>query len=136
MIEEKFLIAAINIRKTYLKLTSNLDFYKKRAEQTLEKLQTAFSKIENIENEIKELKKKKDQNKDTNITNRVFSLLNEIEEEGNKIEKFVEPLNKEIEKLAIEEQELYRVIVETHPNLSEDQIIESVRIRFKKENLS
>jgi len=136
MIEEKFLIAAINIRKTYLKLTSNLDFYKKRAEQTLEKLQIAYSKIENIESEIKDLKKKKDQNKDTNITNRVFSLLNEIEEEGNKIEKFVEPLNKEIEKLAIEEQELYRVIVETHPNLSEDQIIESVRIRFKKENLS
>jgi len=136
MIEEKFLIAAINIRKTYLKLTSNLDFYKKRAEQTLEKLQIAYSKIENIESEIKDLKKKKDQNKDTNITNKVFSLLNEIEEEGNKIEKFVEPLNKEIEKLAIEEQELYRVIVETHPNLSEDQIIESVRIRFKKENLS
>ena len=47
----------INIRKTYLKLTSNLDFYKKRAEQTLEKLQTAYSKIENIESEIKDLKK-------------------------------------------------------------------------------
>jgi hypothetical protein len=136
MIEEKFMLAAINIRKTYLKLTSNLDFYKNRAEQTLEKLQTALSQIEGIENEIKDLKKKKDQKKDTNITNKVFLLLNEIEEEGNKIEKFVEPLNKEIEKLAVEEQELYRLIVEKHPELSEDQIVEAVRLRLIKENLS
>ena len=32
MIEEKFLVAAVNIKRSYLKLTSNLDFYKKRAE--------------------------------------------------------------------------------------------------------
>lgn len=136
MIEEKFLQAAVNIRKTYLNLTSNLDFYRKRAEQTLGKLQEAYSKIEKIESEIKDLKKKKDQNTDTNISNRVFSLLTEIEEEGNKIEKFVEPLNKEIEKLAIEEQELYRIIVEKHPELSEEQIVEAVRLRLLKENLS
>lgn len=135
MIEEKFLIAAINIRKTYLKLTSNLDFYKNRAEKTLEKLEEAYSKIESIENEIKEMKAKKDHG-DTNITNKVLLLLNEIEEEGNKIEKFVEPLNKEIEKLAIEEQELYRLIVEKHPELSEDEIVEEVRNRLIKENLS
>ena len=35
-----------------------------------------------------------------------------------------------------EEQELYRVIVEAHPNLSEDQIVESVGLRLKKEGLS
>ena len=136
MIEEKFLVAAVNIKRSYLKLTSNLDFYKKRAEQTLEKLQEAYGKVENLENEIKELKKQKDQNTDPNLTTKVLSILGEIEEEGNRIEKFVEPLNKEIEKLAIEEGELYRVIVETHPNLSEEQIVEAVRLRLKKEGLS
>lgn len=136
MIDEKFLVAAVNIKRSYLKLTSNLDFYKRRAEQTLEKLQDAYGKAEELESEIVELKKKKDQNVDPNLTNKVLTILNEIEEEGNKIEKFVEPLNKEIEKLAVEEQELYRVIVETHPNLSEDQIVESVRLRLKKEGLS
>lgn len=136
MIEEKFLVAAVNIKRSYLKLTSNLDFYKKRAEQTLEKLQEAYGKVETLENEIKELKKKKDQNADPNLTTKVLSILGEIEEEGNRIEKFVEPLNKEIEKLAIEEGELYRVIVETHPNLSEEQIVEAVRLRLKKEGLS
>lgn len=136
MIEEKFLIAATKIKRDYIKLTSNLDFYKKRAEQTLEKLQEAYSKVETLEKEIKDIKKKKDQNADPNLTTKVLSILNDIEEEGNRIEKFVEPLNKEIEKLAIEEAELYRVIVETHPELSEAQIVESVSLRLKKEGLS
>ena len=136
MIEEKFLVAAVNIKRSYLKLTSNLDFYKRRAEQTLEKLQDAYGQVENLENEIAELKKKKDQNVDPNLTSKVLNILSEIEQEGNKIEKFVEPLNKEIEKLAMEEQELYRIIVESHPNLSEDQIVESVGLRLKKEGLS
>jgi hypothetical protein len=136
MIEEKFLVAAVNIKKSYLKLTSNLDFYKRRAEQTLEKLNEAYSRVENLENEINKIKKQKDQNADPDLTTKVLSILSEIEEEGNRIEKFVEPLNKEIEKLAIEEGELYRIIVETHPNLSEEQIVESVRLRLKKEGLS
>ena len=113
-----------------------MDFYKRRAEQTLEKLNEAYSRVENLENEIKEIKKQKDQNADPDLTTKVLSILGEIEEEGNRIEKFVEPLNKEIEKLAIEEGELYRVIVETHPNLSEEQIVEAVRLRLKKEGLS
>jgi predicted nucleic acid-binding Zn-ribbon protein len=136
MIDEKFLVAAVNIKRSYLKLTSNLDFYKRRAEQTLEKLQDAYNKVENLESEIADLKKKKDTNVDPNLTTKVLTILSEIEQEGDKIEKFVEPLNKEIEKLAMEESELYRIIVESHPNLSEDQIVESVRLRLKKENLS
>ena len=136
MIDEKFLVAAVNIKRSYLKLTSNLDFYKRRAEQTLEKLQDAYTKVENLESEIADLKKKKDTNVDPNLTTKVLTILSEIEQEGDKIEKFVEPLNKEIEKLAMEESELYRIIVESHPNLSEDQIVESVRLRLKKENLS
>lgn len=136
MIEEKFLVAAVNIKRSYLKLTSNLDFYKRRAEQTLEKLQEAYGQVESLEAEIAELKKKKDTNVDPNLTSKVLEILAEIEREGDKIEKFVEPLNKEIEKLAIEESELYRVIVESHPNLSEDQIVEYVGLRLKKEGLS
>jgi predicted nucleic acid-binding Zn-ribbon protein len=136
MIEEKFLVAAVNIKRSYFKLTSNLDFYKKRAEQTLDKLKDAYGKVESLENEIKEIKSKKDTNVDPNLTAKVLSILNDIEEEGNKIEKFVEPLNKEIEKLAVEEQELYRRIVETHSDLSEEQIVEAVRLRLKKEGLS
>jgi hypothetical protein len=128
MIEEKFLIAAVNIRKNYLKITSNMDFYRKRAEKTLEVLDKSLKDINNIEKAMKG-------NDRPDSINEIIEILRKIEEEGNRIEKFVEPLNKEIEKLAIEEQELYRVIVEKHPELSEEQIVESVRQRLNKENL-
>lgn len=130
MIDEKFLIAAVNIKKNYLRLTSNIDFYKIRTEKTLEVLDSSLKELEKIREDLN------DKNKDIDSINSVLSVFDKIEEEGNKIEKFVDPLNKEIEKLAIEEQELYRVIVEKHPELSENQIIESVRKRLKKENLS
>jgi hypothetical protein len=41
-----------------------------------------------------------------------------------------------IEKLAKEEQELFRQIVERHSNLSQDQIVSIVRDRLIKEGLS
>jgi len=129
MIDEKFLIAAVNIRKNYIKITSNIDFYKKRAEKTLEVLDKSLKEIDEIRNEIKN-------NENPDTVNSLLSLLSKIEEEGNKLEKFVDPLNKEIERLALEEQELYRVIVEKHPDLSENQIVESVRKRLEKERLS
>jgi len=130
MIDEKFLIAAVNIRKNYIRLTSNVDFYRKRTEKTLEVLDSSLKELEKIKKDMN------DKNKDIDSIKSVLSVFDKIEEEGNKIEKFVDPLNKEIEKLAIEEQELYRVIVEKHPELSEYQIIESVRKRLEKENLS
>jgi hypothetical protein len=130
MIDEKFLIAAVNIKKNYIKLTSNINFYKTRTEKTLEVLDSSLKELEKIKKDMN------DKNKDIDSIKSVLSVFDKIEEEGNKIEKFVDPLNKEIEKLAIEEQELYRVIVEKHPELSEYQIIESVRKRLKKENLS
>ena len=130
MIDEKFLIAAVNIKKNYLRLTSNIDFYKIRTEKTLEVLDSSLKELEKIREDLN------DKNKDIDSINSVLSVFDKIEEEGNKIEKFVEPLNKEIEKLAIEEQELYRVIVEKHPGLSENQIVESVRKRLEKEHLS
>jgi len=129
MIDEKFLIAAVNIRKNYIKITSNIDFYKKRAEKTLEVLDKSLKEIDEIKNEIKN-------NENADTVNSLLSLLLKVEEEGNKLEKFVDPLNKEIERLALEEQELYRVIVEKHPDLSENQIVESVRKRLEKERLS
>ena len=130
MIDEKFLIAAVNIRKNYIRLTSNVDFYRKRTEKTLEVLDSSLKELEKIQKDMN------DKDKNTDSINSVLSVISKIEEEGNKIEKFVDPLNKEIEKLAIEEQELYRVIVEKHPELSENQIIESVRKRLEKESLS
>ena len=47
----------------------------------------------------------------------------------------LDPLNKQIEKLAKEEQELYEQIKMAHPNLSDEQIVTSVRNRLIQEGL-
>ena len=49
--------------------------------------------------------------------------------------KSANPINKEIERLALEEQELYKQICLNHPDLTEDQIVECVKERLLKENL-
>ena len=137
MIEENFLQRAVNIRRTYLKLINNMDFYKDKAKSVIHKLDDTISKIEVIKNQVKDNKDKKDNKTSTeSIMNELLQILQDVEDEGNKLEGLVDPLNLEIEKLALEEQELYRLIKEKHSNLSDDQIVESVKNRLVKENLS
>ena len=49
MIDERFLSAAVNIRRKYLKLSNNLDIYRDKAEITLAKLEDAKTKLKKIE---------------------------------------------------------------------------------------
>jgi septal ring factor EnvC (AmiA/AmiB activator) len=135
MIDEKFLVAAVNIKKKYISLTSDINKYHDRAKKTIEKLDLTLKEIEKIQGKMKESAKNK--KLDSNgVLNTMIKIVSEIEDEGKSLEKYIEPLNKEIEKLAVEEQELYRMICEKHSNLSEDQIVNSVKQRLEKESLS
>lgn len=131
MIEERFLTAAVNIRRVYIKLVSNLDFYKEKAEGTLKMLEAVEKELDDVKNDIN----KRSEESPDNLVERIMNIFNDIENEGNKIEKFVEPLNKEIERLGIEERELYKRICDFHSTLSENQIVDIVQERLKKENL-
>ena len=133
MIEEKYLKMAISIRRTYLKLTNNLDLYHSKALSVSDKLEKTIGKLDDIQAQL-DSKDKKLNNQET--LDKVLLILQEIEDEGKRLENLINPVNSEIEKLAREEQELYRQIVEHHPNLSEDQIVSSVRDRLLKEGLS
>ena len=132
MIDEIFIKAAIKIRREYLKLTNNLSFYKRKAEDVIENLEDIVTKIENIQQETE----------NQSITNndavvfQLTKLLTEIESEGRAVESLIDPLNKEIEKLGLEEQELWRNIKNKYPNLSDEEIVEYVRQRLLQENLS
>lgn len=132
MIDESFIKAAIKIRREYLKLTNNLSFYKRKAEDVIENLEDIVTKIENIQQETE----------NQSITNndavvfQLTKLLTEIESEGRAVESLIDPLNKEIEKLGLEEQELWRNIKNKYPNLSDEEIVEYVRKRLLQENLS
>ena len=136
MIDEIYLQNAIRIRRTYLKLSNNMELYQKKAQAVSDKLETTISKIDELQSKIEESKKDKNDKKDSMFfLTELVKILNEVEEEGKALESSVDPLNKEIEKLALEEQELYRQIKEKHFNLTDEQIISSVRDRLIKENL-
>jgi len=131
MIDEKYLRVAINIRKTYLKQINNLDLYKKMSNSILEKLKGTIKDIEEIEKEYIDKKITDEQS-----LQRALSILDSVEREGKRLEEAIDPINVEIEKLAKEEQELFRQIVERHSDLSQDQIVWIVRERLIKEGLS
>lgn len=135
MIDEKFLVAAVNIKRKYITVTSDINKYHDRAKQTVDKLNSTLADIDNIKLKMKEDAKNKKLNS-TEVLESMIKIITEIEDDGKSLEKYIDPLNKEIEKLAVEEQELYRVICEKHFDLTEEQIIESVKKRLKKENLS
>jgi phosphopentomutase len=135
MIDEFFLQNAVNIRRTYLKMTNNMDFYQKRAKEIVDRLELTIGKINDIQKKAEEGRAKKE-NGTMEILNDLVKILNEIEDEGKALENLVDPLNKDIEKLALEEQELYRQIKQKHSNLTDEQIISSVKDRLIQENLS
>ena len=109
MIDEKFLVAAVNIKKKYISLTSDINKYHDRSKKTIEKLDFTLKEIEKIQEKIKENAKNK--KLDSNgVLNTMIKIVSEIEDEGKSLEKYIEPLNREIEKLAVEEQELYIMI--------------------------
>lgn len=134
MINENYLQNAVRIRRTYLKLSNNMELYQKKAQSVSDKLEVTISKIADLESKINQ-SKKNDKNDTNFFLMELVKILNEVEEEGKMLESSVEPLNKEIEKLALEEQELYRQIKEKHFNLTDDQIVSSVKERLIKESL-
>ena len=137
MVDEVFLQNAVRIRRTYLKLSNNMDLYQKKAQKVSDKLDETLARIEEIEKEAKESRNSKTSSNNTEyFLNELMKALQEVDDEGKSLEDLVNPLNKEIEKLALEEQELYRKIKEKHFTLTDEQILESVRDRLIKENLS
>jgi hypothetical protein len=135
MIDENFLQNAVRIRRTYLKMINNMDFYQNKAKEIVDRLDETIEKVNLIQKKAEESKKNNEMGSQ-DLLNELMKVLNDIEDEGHSLENLVDPLNSEIEKLALEEQELYRLIKQKHNNLTDEQIIESVKDRLIKENLS
>jgi hypothetical protein len=113
-----------------------MELYQKKAQEVSDKLEATISKIDDLQHQVEESKNDKSGKKDSNqFLIELVKILNEVEEDGKALESSVDPLNKEIEKLALEEQELYRQIKEKHFDLTDEQIITSVQNRLIKENL-
>lgn len=137
MVDEKYLQMSLTIRRTYLKLINNLDLYRSRALQISERLEDTVKKIDELNKEAEENAKKKNTNiSQIEVFEKLLKIIDDVDDEGKRLENLINPINLEIEKLAKEEMELYKMIVDSHPNLTEDQIVESVKDRLIKEGLS
>jgi predicted nuclease with TOPRIM domain len=133
MIDEIFYQSAIKIRRQYLKTTNNMSFYQNKAKVVSDNLGDIIKRID----DIKESAKSENLEFSTEgAVNELVKILKDVEEEAKRLEEMVDPLNAEIEKLALEEQELWRNIKERHYNISEEDIISSVKERLIRENLS
>ena len=72
MIDEKFLIAAVNIRKTYVKLISNLNMYEDKARETLDMLNSIYNRLDELG---KDVKKKKESDDSNSMVNEILKIL-------------------------------------------------------------
>jgi predicted nucleic acid-binding Zn-ribbon protein len=131
MIDEEFLKRAVIIRRSYLNLNKNMNFYQDKIKNVYDKLQKTIENITEIQKKISDGITKNPQD----AVEKMISILTEIESEGEYLEKLITPLNKKIEKLANEEKELYRLIKERHHDVHEDKIVNIVKERLIKENL-
>ncbi len=131
MIDEVFIKSAINIRRQYLKVTNNMEFYHNRAKEIVKTLEDSLDKLQKLQGEAKD---------DKTITldkavKEVEAIILDVEQEGVRLEKLIDPINKEIEKLSNEEDQLYNQIKEKYPNLSDQDIITTIHNRLEKEGL-
>jgi predicted nucleic acid-binding Zn-ribbon protein len=135
MIREDFLLRAVRIRKNYLSLTNNLDVYLSKVESVSDRLEKTIGEITNIEQKYESSDKEDSKFESDKTLKELLKIIGNIENEGKRLETIVNPLNKEIEKLSKEEVELYKLIKQTHSNLTEGQIVNSVKERLDSEGL-
>ncbi len=132
MIDENFVQAAIKIKKEYLKVTNTLGVYQKKAKETTSEMDKIIIKLEELQEKAKNNKQMTTEMAMTDIE----KIIKEFEEQAKRLTSVIDPLNEQLEKLALEEEELWRMIKNKHSDLEDYQIISYVQNRLTKENLS
>ena len=132
MIDENFIQAAVTIRRDYLKVTNTLGVYQKKAKESVDALDDI---IEDLEKLKQKAKSNKEMTTDMAMED-IQRIIKDFEEETTRLTSVIDPLNEQLEKLAIEEEELWRSIKIKHSNIPEADIVDYVRKRLIKENLS
>jgi predicted nucleic acid-binding Zn-ribbon protein len=131
MIDGNFVKSAIRIRREYLKITNSMSLYQRRAKEVANSLDDIINQLE----DIKEKATKKEVTTENAIAD-IQKILSDVEDEGKKLETLLDPLNKELEKLGLEEQELWRQIKQKHGDIPDDDIVEFVKNKLISEGLS
>jgi hypothetical protein len=131
MISENLIQSALRIRRQYIKSSSNIELYHKRAKEIASILDKSIKDLDALKENM-DNNKGKDPNKSLS---EVVKIIKEVDDEGKRLEELMKPMNEEIEKLQKEENELFRTLKEKYPDASEKDLIKEVAERLRKEGL-
>ena len=134
IIDEIYLAAAVRIRSKYITLNNDIKLYESYLRETLNLVNRTAEKIKEMENDLNNPKKRPTL-KEKDMMMKVYDLLGDLDKDASRLEDKVNPVNKEIEKLAVEEAELYRSIKDKYPSLDDNEIVRQVRERLNREGL-
>jgi molecular chaperone DnaK (HSP70) len=129
MISQIFIDRAVGIRKEYLSLNRDAGNYKKLIENLKNKVEDTIGGLEDIIKNINNLTE--DESKQQSL-----KFIFDLEEETQKIQKMVDPINEKIQQLVKEEQSLYDQIKLNYIELSNEEILTIIQNELKKRNLS
>ena len=118
MINEFYLKRALNIRKEYFVIISNIEEYENIAKNILSVIEDKISNLNSLKDQI-------DMKKVSSVESAKDSLLKiilELEDESNKVESVVDKMNRRIDSLKEEESLLYSDLKKEYPNASDDSI--------------
>jgi hypothetical protein len=124
MIDGQLLNSAREIRKKYLSIMSDLSDYEKEIKNLSNFLLEKAEVFKNIQERDLNIKGSKEEL--LKITNKIVSEIQNIEDEEIKITKRVEFLNEGLNKLKIEEDNLYKTIKNRYPSLTDNQIVSEI----------
>jgi len=129
MIDKIYIDRAVSLRKEYLDLNTNLRKYETLVNNLKDKIEGTIGSLEPIIDNITNSSVEDVQKKS------IESLIS-LEEETQKIQKFIDPINKKMEELQREEQALYNQIKITYPGMDNKEILSYIQDELKKRNLS
>jgi hypothetical protein len=126
MINKKYLEQALRIRKDFKSTDNDLLSVRDKLIEINNQLEKTLKDLETIRS-----------NTDKYTTNESFQSdvmvhLEEFERQSNIANEIYKPLNENIEKLKIEEQNLYKTLLSEYPHLDESIIIQEVQDYVKK----
>lgn len=129
MIDKIYLDRAVELRKEYLNLNTNLKNYEVMINNLKSKIEDTISNLQDIIDNI-------DKSSSEEVKKKSIEYLMSLEEETQKIQRFVDPINKKLEFLQKEEQALYGQIKTNYPGLEDKEILSYIQDELKKRNLS
>lgn len=134
IIDEIYLAAAVRIKRKYKELSEDMTNYESYLRKTLEIVEETNEKLLAIDKELKDPKKRRNLS-EVDLLKKTEQLMAKLEEDAGRLETKINPINKDIEKLAVEEQELYRSLKDRYPTMSDVDMVRQVHERLKREGL-